>query len=76
MGKLSFYVVMDVRVEYFVNKLISGYLVEDLTKVYCCEECSENRLCCVKAFKKGLRHVCEESISGMVESDATLSGEE
>ena len=71
-----FYVIMNGRVEYFVIKFVSRYSVESLAKVYCCKNCSESRLCNVKAFENCLSHVREENFSGVFGSEAVLSGGE
>ena len=63
---------MEVRVEYFVDELVSRYRIEGLSKVYYCKKCSESRIYCVKAFENCQRHVCEESVCEMVGSVAVL----
>ena len=62
-------------IAYFVNEFVSGYRFEDLTELYCCNKCSESRLCSVKAFENCLRHECEESVSGMVGLKPCWTGE-
>ena len=68
---------MNVRVEYFVNEFVSQYRVEGLTntKVYCCKKCSKSRLYCVKALENCLRQVCEESVYGIIGSEAVSDRE-
>ena len=70
-----FYDVMDMGVEYFVNKL-TEYSGEGLTKVYCCEKCFKSRLCRINTLENCLRHVYEKSVSRLIESETVLSGGE
>ena len=69
-GKSIFNVVMDVCVEYVVIELVSEYRDKGLAKVYYCKKYSKSRFC--KGLQICLRHVCEESVCGMVGSEAVL----